>query len=254
MRRIAATAVVAGVSLAAAGCGKKGPLIYPDMLVPAAPAVSAMQSGAAVKLQVTLPSKDRGGKPVSGVAGVTISRRASGAVDRDVCRSCTTDYMQFRTIYLEPLPTDVQRFGSLLVLRDNDVSIGAIYSYRAVPFTPDRVDGVMSLPVEARVDVPLAAPGLTLEAFPTELRLHLSTTFKPGSLVGYNIYRSAGTAPRMNVPLNREPFKGDEFVDSALERRVTYRYTARAVVMREQGGLAESTESREVEGMLKDDD
>lgn len=251
------SALIAGLSLVAAGCGKKGPLIYPDMLVPAAPsAVTAQQSGNAVKLQFALSRKDRAGRPLDGVAGVKISRRVTGAEQKDVCQACTTDYILFRTLYLDHLPTDTQRIGGQLVLRDSDVSTGNIYSYRIVPFTTDRVDGVSSAQADARVDAPLAAPGLKIESFPTELKLYLSydTTLKSGELVGYNLYRSSGTVPQSYVPLNSEPVKGKEFVDTGLERGVKYRYSARALVRRVSGGVAESVESREVEGMLKDDE
>ena len=256
MRYVGRSALVAGVSLLAAACGKKGPLIYPDMLIPAAPsAVTAIQSGLATKLEFVLPGKDRAGRSVSGLAGVKITRRAAATDKNDVCRSCTTDYMLFRTIYLDPLPTDIQRAGGRLILLDSDVSAGNTYSYRVIPFTADGVDGVTSVNADARVDVPLAAPGLKIEAFPTELKLTFSSTaIKSGRLLGYNVYRTSGTASRSFLPLNREPVKGSEYVDTGLERGVRYRYSARALIIRETGDSAESMESKVVEGMLKEDE
>lgn len=256
MRYVGRSVLVAGVSLVAAACGKKGPLIYPDMLVPAAPsAVSAMQSGTAAKLQFVLPGKDRGGKAVSGLAGVKINRRAATADKSDVCRSCMTDYLLFRTIYLDHLPADTQRYGGQLILLDSDVSAGNIYSYRVIPFTADGVDGVMSANADVRLDAPVAAPGLKIEAFPTELKLIFSSTaVKSGRLIGYNVYRSSGTAPQPFQPLNREPVKGGEYIDTGLERGVKYRYSIRAVIARTAGEVAESIGSNQVEGVLKDDE
>ena len=102
MRSVGPSALVVGFALLATACGRKGPLIYPDMLVPAAPAaVTAQQSGSAVKLQFALPDKDRAGRPVKGVAGVKISKRSTEADQKEVCRSCTTDYRLFRTLYLD---------------------------------------------------------------------------------------------------------------------------------------------------------
>jgi hypothetical protein len=46
----------------------------------------------------------------------------------------------------------------------------------------------------------------------------------------------------------------NEYVDSTLERGVSYRYRATAVILRESGVVAESSESEAVEGMLKDDE
>lgn len=256
MKPFGRSVLVAGVSLVAAACGKKGPLIYPDMLVPAAPsAVSAIQSGTAVKYQFVLPGKDRAGRPVSGIAGVKISRRATSTGQMEVCRSCMTDYLLFRTIYLDHLPTETERIGGQLILRDSDVSAGNIYSYRGVPFTADLVDGVPSLTADARVDAPLPAPRLKIESFPTELKLSFSSTAqKAGRVLGYNVYRSSGTSPRSFLPLNREPVKADEYVDTGLERGVKYRYSVRALIARGEGNVAESIDSPEVEAVLKEEE
>ncbi len=245
-----------GLSLMATACGKKGALIYPDMLVPAAPAVvSAQQSGSVVKLQFTLPEKDRAGRPVQGVAGVKISRKAAETAQKDVCQSCMTDYMLFQTLYLDRLPTNVQRFGNRLVVLDGDVSVGNSYSYSIIPFTADNLDGASSAVSIVRVATPVPAPFLEIESLPTEVKLQISSQpLISGSLLGYNLYRSSATTARSYQPLNREPLKGNAYVDAVLERSVKYRYSARALIVTTSGDIAESLESQEVEGMLKDDE
>jgi predicted small lipoprotein YifL len=250
------SALVVVLSLIATACGKKGPLIYPDMLVPAAPvAVTALQSDSVVKLQFALPEKDRAGRPVHGVAGVKINRRAAEADHKDVCRSCVTDYMLFRTLYLDHLPSNTQRFGNRLILLDSDVSAGNSYSYSIVPFTVDGVDGASSTSVDVRVAAPLQAPFLKIESLPTEVKLQItSQPLISGRLLGYNLYRSPVATARSYQPLNREPLKGDEYVDAVLERGVKYRYSVSALIVLISGDIAESAESIEVEGMLKDDE
>lgn len=250
------SALIVGVSLMATACGRKGPLIYPDMLIPAAPAaVTALQSGDAVKLQFDLPDKDRAGRPVQGVAGVKISRRAAEADQNDVCRSCLTDYSLFRTLYLDHLPPNTQRFGSRLIVLDSDVTAGNSYSYSAVPFTADGIDGASSRTVDVRVVVPLPAPLLKLESLPTEVRLQIQLLpLTSGRLIGYNLYRSSVATVRSYQPLNMEPLNANEYVDTALERGVKYRYSARALIVPASGNIAESAESIEVEGMLRDDE
>lgn len=250
-------ALVTAFSTIAVGCGRKGPLVYPDMLVPAAPtAVSAQQLGLAVKLQFAISDKDRTGRTVQGVSGVKINRKASAGDQRDVCKSCLTDYMLFKTLYLDHLSADTQRFGGRLVFIDSEVISGDTYSYRIVPFTADGVDGASSSAVAVRVGaVPIPPPVLSIESLPTEVRLKLSVyPLVAARMLGYNLYRSTGTGPRSYLPINREPLKGNEYVDGVIERGMRYRYTARALVVWPSGDVVESDESNAVEGMLKDDE
>jgi predicted small lipoprotein YifL len=248
--------LLAGLLLSVTACGKKGPLIYPDMLVPAAPsAVTAQQSGSAVKLQFALPDKDRAGRPLKGVVGVKISRRVTDVGQNSVCRSCMADYTPFRTLYLDHMPVDAQRFGSRLILLDSDVAAGNLYSYAIVPFTADGVDGTTSSTASARVAAPFPGPVLKAESFPTEIKLQISTqSTGSGSMIGYNLYRRSATTARSYQPLNREPLKVGAYVDSGLERGVQYRYAAKALIVLESGDVTESAESNEVNGMLKDDE
>ena len=100
------------VALAVTACGKKGPLLYPDMLVPAAPSdVSAQQSGNSMKLSFVLPSKDLAGRNFAGLSGVTIVKRDEAAGQIPGCSSCTTDFSLFRKLNLDPLPPGIQRYG-----------------------------------------------------------------------------------------------------------------------------------------------
>jgi hypothetical protein len=256
MNVVGRTALIAGLSLLTVGCGRRGALLYPDMLVPAAPAaLNARQSGSSVQLQFVLPSKDRIGRPIAGVAGVKISKRTIDAAQKDVCRSCMTDYQLFRTIYLDLLPTDTQRFGGELILRDSDVAAGYNYSYRVVPFTIDGVDGAASAATDVLVTLPVSAPAVKIVPFPTEVRLQLlSQHLGGGQLLGYNVYRWPTAGHLSYQPLNKEPLKGNEYVDSTLERGVRYRYIVRALMDLEAGRVAESAASQEVEGMLRDDE
>jgi len=256
MNGVGRAALIISFSLLTAACGRKGALIYPDMLVPAAPAAaSGQQSGSAVKLQFVLPDKDMSGRPVKGVASVKISRMASEAGQKDVCRSCLTDYLPLRTLYLDHLPTDTQRFGNRLVMLDSDVKTGYSYSYRIVPFTVDDVEGAPAAISGVGVAPPVSGPDLKIESFPTEIRLQFAT--QPplfGRLLGYNLYRSTAASGRSFQPLNSLPLTGNEFVDSGLERGVKYLYSARLLSELTTGNVVESLESAEVVGGLKDDE
>ncbi len=248
--------LVAVIAVMTTACGRKAALIYPDMLIPAAPSdVSVQQSGPAVKLVFTLPDKDRTGRTVPGVAGVKISRLAAETDQIEVCPACTVDYRPLQTLYLDHLPPVAQRSGNRLIVLDNDVRGGNTYSYRIAPFTADGVDGVYSPPVEVRAVTAPPAPELRIEAFPTEVRLSVAPYQHSATrLLGFNLYRSFGAGPRSYLPLNREPLSGSGYVDTTLERGLKYRYSIRMLILPESGGVVESLESNTVEGMLKDDE
>lgn len=249
--------VVAFSSMVTA-CGKKGPLIYPDMLVPAAPvSATGYQSGPFVKLQFILTDKDKAGRPVQqGVTGVKIRRKGVETVQKDVCRSCLTDYLLLQTVYLDHLSGTAQRIGNQVIYLDSEVKAGNSYSYLVTPFMGDGTDGASATIADIRVTTPLPGPELKIESLPTEVKITFSG--EPpvaGRLLGYNLYRTTGDGGnRSYQPLNKQPLKNSEFVDSNLERGVKYRYIGRTVITLTAGSIAESLESHEVEGMLKDDE
>lgn len=256
MNQLGKLVLVVCSSLVVAGCGRKGALIYPDMLVPAAPAaVSATQFGSSVKLQFVLPDKDRAGRPVKEVSGVRITKKGDETGQQDICRSCMADYLMLTTLYLDSLQSTAQRFGSRLVVLDGDVGAGTTYSYIIIPFTAGGVDGASAQISDVHVTTPVPAPVLSIEPLPAEIKLHIAPSpALTERLIGYNLYRWPVAGSRRYLPLNREPLNNTEYIDATPERGVKYHYSARAVVMTASGNIAESIESAEVEGMLKDDE
>jgi predicted small lipoprotein YifL len=238
------------------GCGKKGPLIYPDMLVPAAPSdVSAQQSGTSIKLSFLLPSKDLAGRNFAGITGVTIIKRDEPAGQSPNCSACTTDFSPFRKLNLDFLPPDTRRYGSLLVLMDGDVQTGRTYSYRISAVTKDNQEGTLSVPV-ATIMVPgPLPPKVQVISQPTEILLEfVGLPPLAGVITGYNVYRALKGEAFPFQPLNREPLAGNRFADVGLERGTSYIYGVRTVVRLPSGGRVESGLSNAVEGRLKDDE
>jgi len=253
MRKLACLLFAA---IAITACGKKGPLIYPDLLVPAAPAdVSAQQSGNSIKLSFVLPSKDLAGRNFAGLTGVTIIKRDEPAGQSPGCSTCTTDFSPFRRLNLDLLPPDTRRYGNLLVLLDGTVQNGRAYTYRVSAVTADNQDGALSAPVAA-VMVPAPLPPL-LQAIsqPTEIQLEFAG-LPPGegAIAGYNVYRALKGEIFPFQPLNREPLAGNRFTDVGLERGTSYIYGVRTVVRLPSGVRVEGGLSNEVEGRLKDDE
>jgi predicted small lipoprotein YifL len=244
-------------TVALSGCGKKGPLIYPDMLAPAAPgAVTVRQAGRVMKLSFDIPQKDRAGRGLNNLAGLMIFKRASTTGQAPGCNACTEDFALFRKLFLDLPPADrsLQRFGNRMLLLDGDVRIGDDYSYSVTPFTKDATQGQASLPVKASMVQPPPPPLLKALPEPTEIQLVFSAPLpQQGKFIGYNLYRAVKGEPLPFVPLNREPLGGKSYIDIGLGRNTSYVYAARTLVMIPNGELVESELSNEVVTQLVND-
>jgi hypothetical protein len=165
------------------------------------------------------------------------------------------DYRLFRKLYLDILPDGAERFGNRLVVLDGDVQPGKLYSYVAVPFTKEGVDGTSSPQISVQLAQAVLPPILHVESNPTEIKLSfVSLPPSDGVTVGYNLYRRSPKGTFSYLAINKEPLKGKEYVDSGLARATAYLYVARTVVRLPSGAIVESLVSNEVEGMLKDDE
>jgi predicted small lipoprotein YifL len=253
MRKLACLLFAA---IAITGCGKKGPLIYPDLLVPAAPSdVSAQQSGNSIKLSFVLPSRDLAGRTFAGLTGVTIIKRDEPAGQSPGCSACTTDFSPFRKLNLDLLPPDVRRYGNLLVLLDGAVQNGRAYTYRISAVAKDNQEGALSAPVMTVMVLAPLPPVLQAISQPTEIQLEFAgVPPREGTIAGYNVYRALKGEAFQLQPLNRAPLAGKSFVDVGLERGTSYIYGVRTVVRLPSGSRVESGISNEVEGRLKDDE
>ena len=254
MRTIVALILVALVGTA---CGKKGPLVYPEMLVPSAPSnVTAQQSGDSMKLSFVLPSKDRAGRNLSSpVAGVTILKRDAIAGQLYGCSACMDDFFVFRKLNLDILPTGTQRNGNLISLLDGDMRPGRNYSYIVSAVTREGVAGASSTPITSGIVRPPLPPVLQVISQPSEINLEfIGLSSIEGAFAGFNVYRMVKGETFSYWPLNREPLTANHFSDVGLERGTTYVYAVRAVTRLASGSFVESGLSNEVEGKLKDDE
>lgn len=246
------------VALVVTACGKKGPLVYPEMLVPAAPAnVSVQQSGNSLKLSFMLPSKDRAGRnlPAANLAAVTVLKRDAMAGQPLGCSACTDEYSLFKKLNLDLLSPGVQQNGSLITLLDGDVHVGREYSYVVTAYTRDEIAGASSSPIPAALVPPPVPPVLQVTSQPTQIDLQFTGAApSEGNFAGYNLYRAIKGEKVSYWPLNNNPLAANHYSDVGLERGVTYVYTVRAVTRSKTGFIVESDVSNQAEGQLKDDE
>lgn len=242
------------IALLTAACGKKGALIYPDMLVPAAPAaVTVQQVGPSMKLSFILPDRDKAGQDLADLAGVKVLRRETTSGQEAGCSACANDFRLFKSMYVDHVDASARRYGSLIILLDSDVKEGREYAYKVIAFTKGNVAGDASKPVlAALVPAPLP-PVLQAVAEPTEIKLEfIGLPSLDERLAGYNLYRSVKGESLPFLPLNKELLANNSFTDTGLERGVTYVYAARMVVRLSKGELVESALSNEVEAALNE--
>lgn len=256
-RRIRLT-VGAGITLAGllmlGGCGKKGPLIYPDLLAPEAPqGVQLEQQGKALQLSFSLPSRDRRGRDLTGPFVVQIQRRELPSGERSECGSCPKDYEQM--LKVDPqFPTPALKFGKRVIVLDAEVTHGKQYQYRLTAVT---VEGDSSVPVEtgrALVCEPPPPPRLAAKTVHGGiLALEMQGAVPENAeLVGYTIYRASGDEPLPFLPL-ASTLGSSRYEDQAVQRGVTYRYAVRLVIRRWDDLLVSSELSSVVTATVSDD-
>jgi hypothetical protein len=244
------------ITVLIAGCGKRGNLIYPDLLVPEAPgAVTVQQAGPGMKLSFVLPKKDLAGQNLTNLSGFNILKRETTPDKGEDCDACKEALRIFKKLYVDFQDEVVRRYGGLMILMDSNVRIGSVYTYKVVPFTTDGLEGAPSAPVTAAMVQPPLPPILRAVPSPTDIKLEFGGVTPPkGTFLGYNLFRAEKGEPIPFLPLNSQPLPGKRHTDVGLERGVTYSYAARVVVRMPTGETVESALSNIVEGGLKDEE
>lgn len=243
-------------TIALTGCGKKGPLIYPDLLVPSSPtSVAVRQSGPGIKLSFIIPDKDRAGQGLKGVAGLKIFKRETQTGQEPACKACGDDFKLFKVLYLDKLDINARRYGDFVIIRDSDVSAGRDYGYKVVPFMKNGADGEPSEPVSVTMQPAPSPPVIKAVSNPTEIQLTFASLppFE-GKFAGYDLYRTVKGENMPYLPINKTPITESTYTDSGLKRHVTYDYAARVVVRMANETLVESALSNEVLGVLKEEE
>lgn len=216
------------------GCGKRGPLVYPDMLVPEAPqSVQLEQQGSSLQLSFNLPARDRRGRGLKEPFVVQVQRRELQPDEQAACGSCAKDYHTARLI--DPaFPAPAMKFGNRMVLLDSEVSQGKRYQYRIAAISTDGAEsGALAETATARVcSVPLP-PVITAQAVHGGMIvLQLQGELPENAeLVGFAIYRASGDEALPPLPLVTT-LGATRYEDQTVQQGVSYRYAARTVVRR----------------------
>jgi len=241
--------MAASAAMLMTGCGKKGPLIYPDMLIAQPPQqLRVEQSGSALRLSFDLPDKDRSGRKLEDLETILLGRRVYQEKD---CVSCQDQYQALQKI--DPaFPAPAQRQGNRIVVTDTDVRNGERYQYRLQTVQKGGITG--SAVTTAMVKF-LAAPKppelKARSAFGGFIALDISASVQHDvTVAGYTIYRAEGSGAFVPVTTLTGT---THYEDQAVQRGVVYRYAASIVIKRADGMLAESDPSPAIAISILDD-
>lgn len=229
--------LLCSASLLVVGCGKKGPLLYPDLLVARPPAqVQVEQADTALRITFVLPDKDQAGRPLNNLESVHVARKTCTEAD---CKGCLEPYQELQRIDLA-FPEPAERAGNHVSWTDTGVRQGEVVQYQLVSEQKGGVKGtaVQSAPTRLTPAVqPPACTGKTVFGGTIELRC-VAIDSGDSRVLGYLLYRAVGSGP-MRFVTRVEPVNAT-YVDQAVVRGVVYRYTAKQQVRREDGTLQES--------------
>lgn len=237
-----------GLFLLVTACGKRGPLVAPEALVPAAITdVKVEQKGNRFLVCWSRPGKEEWGGSLENLAGFQVLRRDVLPPDQD-CEECPNAYRQVKLIDPEFLQ-DVLQFGSRYCMFDSDLLDGKTYQYKVVSFEKDGSTSKGSNPARRTKLVSPQPPVLSTIKTAESVILQWKTpaAVPAESLAGFSVYRKQANEIMPLTPIAILKADSTSFADPAMEHGVLYLYAVRT--MAEIGpDLVESDLSNLVEG------
>lgn len=238
------------ISLSLIGCGKTGPLLPPEALVPATITnLHLEQKGAQFLVSWPRPSTEVGGRSLKDLAGFRLYKREVLPSGED-CEECPTAYRMVKSVDLE-YPEGIALAGNKYIFTDDDVAEGKTYRYKVLSY---KKDGSISRPSNKagrKKVAPPVPPVIKSSSSLDSVALTWTGAVPPaiGRIEGYNIYRKRKGETVYLYSLNSAPVKQSTFEDKQLEWGSRYDYVVRSVATVD-GGTVESVPSNEVNGAL----
>jgi predicted small lipoprotein YifL len=246
--------VILAVSLLAAGCGKKGPLVSPDALIPSpVNDLKLCQRGESFQASWSIRDIKKGADPSKTLEAFRLMRREVLPPDED-CETCPNAYQVVKEVFLD-YPQDARRMGDQIFVSDSSAINGKTYQYKVVSYMRDGTPSNDSNKFRVEKVAPPPPVRLYADPSPTSIVLSWKDTQAPerANLKGYNLYRWRTNESPAVVPLNGTLLQTTEYEDFRLERGIGYTYCVRSVA--ESDGIpVESPSSNEVRAALSEPD
>jgi predicted small lipoprotein YifL len=236
--------------LTLSACGRKGALMPPEALVPAAVQnLKVQQSGEELRISWSAPSKEKGGRPLRDLAGFNLFKRIIAGDGTD-CSACPESWQLLAAVDSDN-PGETLKSGSTFIRYERNIPPGQTNQYRLLVLSKS---GGFSSPatsplVKFQSSVP--APGLKGAVLPASVKLEF--TFVPpadAELAGFNVYRRTDKTAAALLPLNPAPLPGSVWEDTGVEFDRSYLYSATALVV-VNGESVESGRSEEIDVLFK---
>ena len=225
-----------------AGCGRRGPLIPPEALVPATvDSLSVQQKGEELQILWSAPAREKSGRPLKDLAGFRLQKREIRNDGSD-CAACNESWQLLKSVDLDT-PDPAGRSNGMFIYRDR-FPAGAAGQYRLIAYSRSGGTSTPATSKIIRMQPPLAPPTLSLNVLPGSIGISLAFSPPTGAtLKGYNIYRRTPDTPMAPLPYGAAPLSG-QWEDKKVSFGSSYLYAATALV--ETGGeIVESNPSAE---------
>jgi len=212
------------------GCGKKGPPLPPDTLVPEAVAgLYAEGRPGGLLISWFLPEENSDGSGLVDLAGFKLYKRK----DNEKCPDCPSYFPEYFEIDLE-LREGYYLKGKSFYFMDGLVDDGGSYSYKVAPFNKSGYFGDFSDVLDAEFRSPPKAPA-GLEASPGDMTVRLRwppfpLRYEDAYFAGYRVYRTLQKGDYQDAPLNRAPLLEEHFTDIGVKNNSNYYYVVRVLI------------------------
>lgn len=229
-----------------AGCGRKGALLPPEALVPAAVQdLKVQQSGNEFRLTWSAPDREKGGRPLRDLSGFRLYKRII-AGDGSDCSECPDAWNLLASVDAAN-PQGAGRSGPVFTHFDREIPSGQTSQYRLVAFSNS---GGVSPPATSplrKFRSPLPPPALKAAALPASIRLDFAYPADGQNRVaGFNVYRRQDKKTAPLLPVNPLPIKETVWEDMQVAFGQSYSYSATAL-LEINGETVESLRSPEID-------
>lgn len=234
-------------------CGKKGPPLPPDTLVPAqASGFAAEGKGETLLLSWTIPKKNNDGSALNNLAGFKLYQKKSG----EGCNSCPSEFPIYADIDIEAPGHSANAViqGKRIILTLSEMEPGLSYSFKVATYNKSGYFGEFSEVITLNWTSPPAPPS-GLKGIGSDRSVTLSWQPSPDEkredFAGYHIYRAKTPGAYSKSARNAAPLETESYTDLGLKNDIPYYYIVKSVT-RDEKTLTEGAPSEEIALVAKD--